>query len=117
MNLNVYDKLDKLDKTKTWYCPKYKRLYSREVAKQRNYNFYKRWNEEFQVNDYFIAFSDVLPDNDFRVVPLDNFGRIKLRVPDEIIQDSILRKLVVDTNISIELVDAQVDGKVYRLNI
>ena len=118
MNLNAYDNItEQVDKQKTWYNPKYHRLYSREIERHRNYNFFKRWNEQANRNDYFIAFSDVLPDKDFRIVPTDNYGRIKLIVPKEVVEDSILYDTTKEVNVEIELVDVQVDGKVYRLNI
>jgi|GEM_PF-6583928 len=118
MNLNAYDNItETLDKQKTWYNPKYRRLYSREIEHYRNYNFYKRWNNETNSNDYFIAFSDSLPDNEFKVVPTDNYGRVKLSVPKEIIEDSILASMTVETNVEVKLVDVQHDGKIYHLNI
>uniref|UniRef100_A0AAU8MHN7 Uncharacterized protein n=1 Tax=Geladintestivirus 4 TaxID=3233136 RepID=A0AAU8MHN7_9CAUD len=118
MNLNAYDNItETVDKNKTWFNPKYRRLYSREIEKHRNYNFYKRWNNNTNSNDYFVAFSDTLYDSDFKVVPTDNYGRIKLIVPKEVIEDSILASMTIETNVEVKLIDVQHDGKVYQLDI
>ena len=58
MNLNAYDNVkEELDKHKTWYSPKFRRLYSREIKFRMFYKFLKRWNGTIKRNDYFLAIS------------------------------------------------------------
>ena len=38
-------------------------------------------------------------------------------IPKEVIEDSILSSMTVDTNVEVKLVDDQLDGEVYQLNI
>ena len=118
MNLNAYDNVkEELDKHKTWYSPKFKRLYSREIKFRMFYKFMKRWNETIKRNDYFLAISMSNTDGRFYRTERDNYGRLKVNIPKELIEDSILNSIVEDTNINIKLVDDQVDGEVYQLNI
>lgn len=118
MNLNAYDNIkEELDKHKTWYSPKFRRLYSREIKFRMFYKFLKRWNETYKRDDYFIAISTSNTDGKFGIANRDNYGRLKVSVPKEVIEYSILDSIVEDTNIQIKLVDNQVDGEVYKLNI
>ena len=118
MNLNAYDNVkEELDKHKTWYSPKFRRLYSREIKFRPFYKFLKRWNETIKRNDYFLAISMNNVDGRFSIANKDNYSRLKFSVPKEVIEDSILNSIVEDTNIQIKLVDNQVDGEVYQLNI
>ena len=118
MNLNAYDNVkEELDKHKTWYSPKFRRLYSREIKFRMFYKFLKRWNETIKRNDYFLAISTNNTDGRFSITNKDNYSRLKVSVPKEVIEDSILNSIVEDTNIQVKLVDNQVDGEVYQLNI
>ena len=118
MNLNAYDNIkEELDKHKTWYSPKFRRLYSREIKFRMFYKFMKRWNETNKQNDYFLAVSMNNVDGKFSITTKDNYSRTKFSVPKEVIEDSILNSIVEDTNIDVRLVDEQVDGEVYQLNI
>ena len=118
MNLNAYDNVkEELDKHKTWYSPKFRRLYSREIKFRMFYQFLKRWNETIKRNDYFLAVIMNNVDGRFSIANKDNYSRLKFSVPKEVIEDSILNSIVEDTNIQIKLVDNQVDGEVYQLNI
>lgn len=118
MNLNAYDNVkEELDKHKTWYSPKFKRLYSREIKFRLFYKFVKRWNETIKRNDYFLALSIYNNDNSFSRADIDNYNRLKVYIPKEVIEDSILNSIVEDTNVEVKLVDNQPDGEVYQLNI
>lgn len=118
MNLNAYDNVkEELDKHKTWYSSKFRRLYSREIKFRMFYKFLKRWNGTIKRNDYFIAISMHNTDGKFYRAERDNYSRLKLSIPKELIEDSILNSIVEDTNIELKLVDNQVDGEVYQLNI
>ena len=118
MNLNAYDNVkEELDKHKTWYSPKFKRLYSREIKFRMFYKFMKRWNETIKRNDYFLAISMNNVDGRFSISNKDNYSILKFSVPKEVIEDSILNSIVEDTNVELKLVDNQVDGEVYQLNI
>ena len=118
MNLNTYDNVTrKLDKRKTWYPLKFKRLYSREIKFRMFYKFVKRWNETYKRDDYFIAVSMTNTDGKFSIANRDNYGRLKVSVPKEVIEDSILNSMTVDANVEVKLVDAQPDGEIYQLNI
>ena len=81
------------------------------------YKFVKRWNETIKQNDYFLAISESNVDGKFYRAERDNYGRLKVSIPKEVIEDSILNSIVEDTNIQVKLVDNQVDGEVYQLNI
>lgn len=118
MNLNAYDNVTrKLDKRKTWYSLKFKRLYSREIKFRMFYKFLQRWNETIKRNDYFLAVSMYNTDGTFTIANKDNYSRLKFSIPKEVIEDSILNTMTVDANIEVKLVDAQPDGEVYQLNI
>lgn len=118
MNLNAYDNIkEELDKHKTWYSPKFRRLYSREIKFRMFYKFMKRWNETYKRYDYFLAISTNNTDSKFGISNRDNYGRLKVSVPKEVIEDSILNSMTVDTNVELKLVDAQPDGEIYQLNI
>ncbi len=118
MNLNTYDNVkEELDKHKTWYSPKFKRLYSREIKFRMFYKFMKRWNETIKRDDYFLAVSMNNVDGRFSITNKDNYSRLKFSIPKEVIEDSILNTMTVDVNIEVKLVDAQPDGEVYQLNI
>jgi hypothetical protein len=118
MNLNAYDNIkEELDKHKTWYSPKFRRLYSREIKFRTFYKFMKRWNETIKRNDYFLAISVSNTDGRFYRTERDNYGRLKVTIPKELIEGSILNSIVEDTNVELKLVDAQPDGEVYQLNI
>lgn len=118
MNLNAYDNVkEELDKHKTWYSPKFRRLYSREIKFRMFYKFLKRWNETIKRNDYFLAISISNTDGKFYRAERDNYNRSKFSIPKELIGDSILNSIVEDTNVEVKLVDAQPDGEVYQLNI
>ena len=118
MNLNAYDNIkEELDKHKTWYSPKFRRLYSREIKFRTFYKFLKRWNETIKRDDYFLAISTNNTDGSFSIANKDNYGRLKVSVPKEVIEDSILNSMTIDTNVEVKLVDAQSDGEVYQLNI
>lgn len=78
MNLNAYDNVkEELDKHKTWYSPKFKRLYSREIKFRRFYKFMKRWNETIKRYDYFLAVSMNNVDGRFSITNKDNYSRLK----------------------------------------
>ena len=118
MNLNAYDNVkEELDKHKTWYSPKFKRLYSREIKFRMFYKFLKRWNGTIKRNDYFLAISESNTDGKFYRTERDNYNRLKVSIPKEVIEDSILNSIVEDTNVELKFVDAQPDGEVYQLNI
>ena len=118
MNLNAYDNIkEELDKHKTWYSPKFRRLYSREIKFRMFYKFMKRWNETIKRDDYFLAVSTSNTDGRFSTTNRDNYSRLKVSVPKEVIEDSILNSMTVDTNVELKLIDNQVDGEVYQLNI
>ena len=118
MNLNAYDNVTrKLDKRKTWYSLKFKRLYSREIKFRMFYKFLQRWNETYKRNDYFLAVSMNNVDGRFSITNKDNYSRLKFSIPKEVIEDSILNTMTVDANVEVKLVDAQPDGEVYQLNI
>lgn len=118
MNLNAYDNIkEELDKHKTWYSPKFKRLYSREIKFRMFYKFMKRWNETIKQDDYFLAVSMYNSDGRFSITNKDNYSRLKFSIPKEVIEDSILNSIVEDANIELKLVDNQVDGEIYQLNI
>lgn len=118
MNLNAYDNVkEELDKHKTWYSPKFKRLYSREIKFRMFYKFMKRWNETIKRDDYFLAVSMNNVDGRFSITNKDNYSRLKFSIPKEVIEDSILNTMTVDANVEVKLVDAQLDGEVYQLNI
>lgn len=118
MNLNAYDNIkEELDKHKTWYSPKFRRLYSREIKFRMFYKFMKRWNETIKQDDYFLAVSMYNTDGTFTIANNDNYGRSKFSIPKEVIEDSILNFVVEDINVEVKLVDSQPDGEVYQLNI
>ena len=77
----------------------------------------KRWNETIKRDDYFLAISTSNTDSKFSITNKDNYSRLKFSVPKEVIEDSILNSMTVDTNVEVKLVDTQPDGEVYQLNI
>ncbi len=118
MNLNAYDDIKvKLDKTKSWVDVKKKILYTREAIYRPYVSIVKRYDTICKRYDYFIALSLNIPDNrKYSITRKDGYGRIKIRVGN-IWNDSNLKYIEHDSNISIIQVEQQEDGEVYLIDV
>lgn len=118
MNLNAYDDLKDLDKSKPWYCPKFARIYIKvSLGSKLYYKFIKRVDVKNNTYGYYLVLTNDYTVANAKQIVVDNYARMKLNVPNIIINDTSLRNIKCDTNIVTELIDNQPDGEVYRLCI
>ena len=119
MNLNSYDDaLTKIDKSKTWLNVKYKTLFSREIKYMKYYNISKRYNKTLDITNYYIILCDKLVgDRKWLNTVVDDYGRIKIKIPKEIYNTTILATIESDENINIEKVDTDDSCAIYYLDI
>lgn len=118
MNLNTYDNVDEpLNKQKTWVCPKWKILYSREFKYHKYYTLTKKYSNVTRTTDYYIILLDApVPDKQCYNTIIDDFGRIKIRV-NSIWNETALRYIKEIKNINIEHIDSDKDGDIYYVDI
>lgn len=119
MNLNSYgDALTTIDRTKTWINLRYKVIFSREVKYRAYYNLSKRYNKTTNSNDYFLIVADYpIDDRKWVNKTIDDYGRFKIFVPDNIFKSTILSSFEKDTNINIEYKEGDDVCDVYYLDI
>lgn len=118
MNLSAYDKVtETVDKQKTWIDTIRYQLISREIKYRPYFTILKRYDSNLKVNDYFVALLDnVIPDRICFKTKKDNYGRIKINLKS-IWEESNLLYFKNESNISIEHVEEESDGDIYKLNI
>ena len=119
MNLNAYDELNNIDKTKPWYSPRFKRLYIKGniIANKRFYKFVKRANVKYNEYEYYLVLTNDYHLDNIKIIRKDDYGRLVINVPTDVINDSHFKVLTNDENIIFELIDSQFDGDVYLLMI
>lgn len=118
MNLNAYDNTqEKLDKTKTWIDVKKKTIYSREIKYRKYTCLMHKYNPKTNSNSYYIAMLDYIPENKkCSTTKQDDYGRTKINI-SVIWKDTYLVNLKSNVNIDCELVDSDVDGEVYYVDV
>lgn len=118
MNLNAYDNvINKVDKTKTWIDVKKHLLLSREIKYRKWYVLSKRFNTKNNCYDYFVILLDNHPQDRVAFNTIhDDYGRIKIKLYN-MYNESDLKYLTKDTNISINHIEHENDGDVYQLDL
>ena len=77
----------------------------------------KRYNPKTNINSHFIALLDNPPENkDYKSTILDDYGRIKIKISN-IWQETYLSCLESNCNIGCNLVESEVDGEIYSIDI
>ena len=115
MNLNAYDDINELDKTRPWYSVSFNRLYIKGIKARAYYTIVKRFESKEYV--YYLVASDDVHIPNPRNLTKDNYGRYKINVPRNVVAETSLAGLSKDSNINVALVDRQEDGEVYRIDI
>ena len=118
INLMAYDDAsNKIDRNKTWVLIKSKCLYSREINPRKYTSIIKRFDPKTKDTKYYIVTVDEIPDDkNFKSSKVDNFGRFKLNL-SVIWKNTILNRIVKDTNINIVHTTHTDDGDIYYLDI
>lgn len=119
MNLNSYgDALTTIDRSKTWFNVKHRVVFSREVKYRAYHNLSKRYNKAINSNDYFLIVADYPIDaRKWITKTIDDYGRFKILIPDDIVEATILSTFERDTNINIEHKEGDDICDVYYLDI
>lgn len=116
MNLAAYDLMEPSLDNNSYIIPKYKRLYSSVIEYHRYYCFLYKHDNKSNSTDYFIALFDNEDKDSIcrsttlkgRTVKLDLFP---------IWEDLELNKLRKTTIVTMEEVNRQDDGVIYRLSV
>lgn len=118
MNLNAYDNVtEKLDKTKTWVDIKSKTIFSKEIKYRPYISLLKRYDVRINSSFYYLALLDEPPiDRKYKTTFVDEYGRIKFNI-SSIWKETYLTRLGSNCNICIDLVESEVDGDVYLLDV
>lgn len=115
MNLSAYDKINRFIPGDNYIQNSYKRLLSKTIEYHDRYCILKKYNPEDNNYSYFVAVYDYKQQNvKDKFLKKDNNGNVKVyltniwkELPDYITTE--------DINISVELIESHVDGKVYKL--
>ena len=115
MNLVAYDNVKKFIPDKDYIQTNYKRLLSSTIEYHDRYCLLKRYNVDKDNYQYFVAVYDNKQENlKDKFLKKDSSGRVKVYLneiwndlPDYITKENV--------NICVELVESQLDGKVYKL--
>ena len=115
MNLVAYDKVNKFKAGDNYIQPNYKRLLSKTIEYHDRYCLLKNYNPEDDVYSYFVAvFDDKQQGVKDKFLKKDSDGYVKVYLTD--IWDELPEYVTSENNnISVELVESQEDGKVYKL--
>ena len=116
MNLNIYDDVNYLDRTKTWYNPNSYQIYSRNIKYYPVYSIKKRFNKQINKNEYYLCLCNDNIDNSFNSTRRSNKGVLSFKVK-RIINDCNLKYIKEPTNINYEVIEEDNDGIVYLLDI
>lgn len=118
MNLNAYDNvIEKVDKTKTWVDIKSKTLFSKELKYRPYISLLKRYDVKTNSSSYYIALLDKPPINrKYKTTFVDEYGRIKFNM-SSIWKETYLKRLESNCNICLDLIEREVDGDIYLLDV
>ena len=115
MNLVTYDTINRIDYTKSWIDPTYRKLYSREIKYYNFYSFATRYNKYLERDEYYLILHNNI-NSSLKIYPLvsrNNICKIKL--------NDIWNKLFYKpprhvVNINLEIDDIQEDCIVYYID-
>lgn len=115
MNLAAYDCIKKIDYSKTWVDPRFKKLYSMEIPYYNFYSFLTRYNNNLKMNEYYIVMHNDI-NSELKIYPTvsrrdvvkislkDIWNKVFIRAPESI------------TNVTLEVDDIQEDCIIYFIN-
>lgn len=119
MNLCAFDEaIVKLDKHKTWFSPENNSIISREIPYRKYYTILKRYEPLLNNTIYFIATLDSSDDaKTIFTTRRDYYGRIYFKLTSDIIQNLGLCYITNSTNIDVSLVEHNIDGDIYKIDV
>ncbi len=115
MNLVAYDNVNKFIPSTDYIQVNYKRLLSSTIEYHDRYCLLKRYNVDKDKYEYYVAVYDNKQKGvKERFLKKDNNNYVKVYLND--IWDNLPSHIIKEnTNICVELVESQNDGKVYKL--
>lgn len=116
MNLVAYDNINRFIPSDNYIQVSYKRLLSSTIEYHDVYCILKRYDNSKEKYDFYIAVYDTRQNNSIkeRYLKKDNKGYVKVYLTD--IWDELPKHITKENiNIGVELVESQIDGKVYKL--
>lgn len=118
MNLNAYDNINEtLNKNKTWVDIRKKIILSREIKYRKYTCVLKKYDPNTNIISYFIAMLDSPPENkNYKITTQDNYGRIKINISN-IWKETYLNNLKNNCNILCNLMETDIDGDIYSIDI
>ena len=115
MNLVAYDNVNKFIPSSDYIQANYKRLLSSTIEYHDRYCLLKRYDVNKDTYHYFVAVYDNKQEGlKDKFLKKDSNGNVKVYLNDiwNELPDYVTRE---NNNISVELVESQLDGKVYKL--
>ena len=115
MNLVAYDTINRIDYSKSWVDPRYRKLYSRELKYYNFYSFATRYNKHLERNEYYLILHNNINSN-LKIYPLViKNGIYKIKLND--IWNKLFYKEPKEViNIILEPDDIQEDCIVYYID-
>lgn len=115
MNLAAYDNIKEFIPKKDYIQVSYKRLLSSTIEYHDKYCVLKRYDINSNTQYYYVAVFDNKQEGiKHKFLKKDKNGYVKVYLTD--IWNDIPEYIkTFDNNISVELVESQIDGKVYKL--
>lgn len=118
MNLIAYDKLNSVDKQKTWINVYSKAIFSKEIRFRNYSSIGKRYDKELENTIYYIIVTDDKPvDRPSSKVLLGGNGSIKINVKDLFEEINFAKYNTNYVNIDIKHTEHSDDGDIYEMNI
>lgn len=114
MNLSAYDKVNNQN-GKDYIQVNYKRLLSSTIEYHDRYCILKRYDARNKSNSYFVAvFDNKQPNIKDKFLKKDKNGKVKVYLTE--IWNELPNYITMsNSNVIVELVESQDDGKVYKL--
>lgn len=115
MNLVAYDNINRFIPSSDYIQTNYKRLLSSTIEYHDRYCLLKRYNVDKDEYEYFVAVYDNKQEGlKDKFLKKDSNGNVKIYLSE--IWDELPKYITKENvNISVELVESQDDGKVYKL--
>ncbi len=114
MNLVAYDKVNNFITGKDYIQCNYKRLLSSTIEYHDKYCILKRYEPDKTYGYYVAVFDNAIPNVKYKFLKRYNNGYVKVYLTEiwNELPDYVIRE---NSNICVELVETQNDGKVYKL--
>jgi hypothetical protein len=118
MNLAAYDKIDNnINQSNSWIDVKRRKLVTKCLPKRRYYCISKRYDDEVNINRYFlITFDDKPTDRKVRITDVDTYGRQRFTLGD-IWNQTILQYATSDVCVHLNTEVTADDGDIYEIEL